>query len=108
MYSDRYDFDPKRPYPNNPGVRNWRVDKVQQIIQKFKSAAFKRLLAISPELKEEWIKKKTAQHTKVRTANQPEILESTKRGGFGDPVSGNFKEEGEFGTVLFGGLGAKP
>ena len=108
MYSDRYEFDTKRPYPNNPNVRNWRVDKVQQIIQKFKSAAFKRLLSISPELKEEWIKRKTAQHTKVKASKQPEILESSLRGGFGDPISGNFEEQGEWGSVLGGDLGPKP
>ena len=108
MYSDRYEFDTKRPYPNNPNVRNWRVDKVQQIIQKFKSAAFKRLLSISPELKEEWIKRKTAQHTKVKASQHPEILESSLRGGFGDPISGNFEEQGEWGSVLGGDLGPKP
>jgi len=107
MYSDRYGFDPDKPrqYPNNPGIRNWRVDKVQQIIQKFKAAAFKKLLADTPELKQEWIERKTERHTKIKMADDVEIVPSKLREGFKGEES---ESKGSFGTVLFGGLGAKP
>ena len=107
MYSDRYAYDPNkpRPYPNNPGVRNWRVEKMQQILQKYKSAAFKKLLSMSPELLKLWKERKTEQHTKVRASDTPEILDSKLRSGF----KGQEKtEEGTWGSVLTGGLGPKP
>jgi hypothetical protein len=107
MYSDRYDYDPNkpRPYPNNPGVRNWRVEKMQQILQKYKSAAFKKLLSMSPELLKLWKERKTEQHKKVRAANTPEILDSLLRKGFKGEET---EERGTWGSVIEGGMGPKP
>jgi hypothetical protein len=97
MYSDRYKYDPRRQYPNNPGVRNWRVEKMQQIVQKFKSAAFKQLLQASPELKEHWIERKTAQHKLVRASDNPQKLKGKLRSGF---LGNEKEEEGEWGSIL--------
>lgn len=107
MYGDRYKYDPDKPrdYPNNPGVRNWRVDKVQQIIQKYKSAAFKKLLQQTPELLKKWKERKTEQHNKVKIADDPQILDSEYRSGF----KGEEKtEKGVWGSIIKGGLGPKP
>tara|TARA_R110000851_G_scaffold179589_1_gene326767 strand:- start:56 stop:550 length:495 start_codon:yes stop_codon:yes gene_type:complete len=97
MYSDRYKYDPRRQYPNNPGVRNWRVEKMQQIVQKFKSAAFKQLLQASPELKEHWIERKTAQHKLVKASDNPQKLKGKLRSGF---LGNEKEEEGEWGSIL--------
>ena len=105
MSSSRYDYDEFRVYPGTKGTRNWRVEKVQQIIQKYKSMAFKRLLAISPELKQLWIERKTELHQKIRMADNPEAVGTLYRHGF----EGQEEEtEGEFGSKLLGGLGPKP
>ena len=110
MNSPRYNYSETRDYPNNPGVRNWRVEKCQQIIQKYKAMAFKRLLATSPELKELWRERKTELHNQVRMADDPKQIKSIYRHGF---VGDEEEEHGDFGSEiskLWGGdeMGPRP